>query len=98
MIVKVAHRSWSRGTPDPARRAARIAIGARDGLIYPGECWRLMMAYRRAVFLDKDGTIIENVPYNVDPERIRLNPGAEEGLRRLHRAGYPLFVVSNQAG
>jgi histidinol-phosphate phosphatase family protein len=56
------------------------------------------MAYRRAVFLDKDGTIIENLPYNVDPERIRLNPGAEEGLSRLHRAGYLLFVVSNQAG
>lgn len=56
------------------------------------------MAYRRAVFLDKDGTIIENVPYNVDPELIRLNPGAEEGLTRLHRAGYLLFVVSNQAG
>ena len=34
------------------------------------------MAYRRAVFLDKDGTIIENVPYNVDPELIRLDPGA----------------------
>jgi len=56
------------------------------------------MPYRRAVFLDKDGTIIENVPYNVDPERIQLSPGAEEGLRQLHRAGYPLFVVSNQAG
>ncbi len=50
------------------------------------------------MFLDKDGTIIENVPYNVDPERIRLNPGAEEGLRRLHEAGYLLIVVSNQAG
>lgn len=56
------------------------------------------MAYRRAVFLDKDGTIIENVPYNVDPDRIRLNPGVEEGLKRLHGAGYLLFVVSNQAG
>lgn len=56
------------------------------------------MAYRRAVFLDKDGTIIENVPYNVDPERICLNPGVEEGLKRLHAAGYQLIVVSNQAG
>jgi histidinol-phosphate phosphatase family protein len=50
------------------------------------------------VFLDKDGTIIENVPYNVDPALIRLAPGAEEGLARLHRAGYLLFVVSNQSG
>ena len=34
----------------------------------------------RAVFLDKDGTLVEDVPYNVDPERIRLAPGA--GLRQ----------------
>jgi len=56
------------------------------------------MARRRAVFLDKDGTIIENVPYNVDPDRIRLSPGADVGLKALHGAGYLLFVVSNQAG
>jgi D-glycero-D-manno-heptose 1,7-bisphosphate phosphatase len=56
------------------------------------------MAYRRAVFLDKDGTIIENLPYNVDPALIRLAPGAGEGLSQLHRAGYLLFVVSNQSG
>jgi D,D-heptose 1,7-bisphosphate phosphatase len=52
----------------------------------------------RAVFLDKDGTLIEDVPYNVDPARIRLTPGATEGLRVLHRAGYRLLVVSNQSG
>jgi D-glycero-D-manno-heptose 1,7-bisphosphate phosphatase len=51
-----------------------------------------------AVFLDKDGTLVEDVPYNVDPGRIRLAPGAAEGLRLLHRAGYRLFVVSNQPG
>jgi histidinol-phosphate phosphatase family protein len=51
-----------------------------------------------AVFLDKDGTLVEDVPYNVDPDRIRLMPGAAEGLQRLHAAGYPLVVVSNQSG
>ncbi len=51
-----------------------------------------------AVFLDKDGTLIEDVPYNVDPERIVLAPGAAEGSRQLHRAGYALIVVSNQSG
>src|SRR5919204_2436876 len=51
-----------------------------------------------AVFLDKDGTLVEDMPYNVDPGRIRLAPGAAEGLRLLHRAGYRLFVVSNQSG
>jgi histidinol-phosphate phosphatase family protein len=53
---------------------------------------------RAAVFLDKDGTLIVDVPYNVAPERIRLTPGAVEGLRALHAAGYALIVVSNQSG
>lgn len=53
---------------------------------------------KRAVFLDKDGTLIDNVPYNVDPARIRLAQGAGEALRMLADAGYRLFVVSNQSG
>jgi histidinol-phosphate phosphatase family protein len=53
---------------------------------------------RRVVFLDKDGTLVENVPYNVDPARIRLAAGAVEGLRALDAAGYELIVVSNQSG
>lgn len=52
----------------------------------------------RAVFLDKDGTLIEDIPYNVDPAKIRLVPDAGEGLRALHAAGYRLIVVSNQSG
>jgi histidinol-phosphate phosphatase family protein len=53
---------------------------------------------RRAVFLDKDGTLIEDIPYNVDPQKIRLAPGAVEGLTALHENGYALIVVSNQSG
>lgn len=53
---------------------------------------------RPAVFLDKDGTLIEDVPYNVDPARMKLSPGAREGLALLRAAGYPLVVISNQAG
>jgi histidinol-phosphate phosphatase family protein len=53
---------------------------------------------RRAVFLDKDGTLINDVPYNVDPDLVRLREGAGEALRRLAGAGYRLVVVSNQSG
>jgi len=53
---------------------------------------------RKAIFLDKDGTLIEDVPYNCDVRMIRLMPGASEGLRRLQVAGYALIVVSNQPG
>ena len=41
---------------------------------------------------------MEDVPYNVDPSRIRLGPGAAAGLSRLHAAGFLLIVVSNQSG
>jgi D-glycero-D-manno-heptose 1,7-bisphosphate phosphatase len=53
---------------------------------------------KRAVFLDKDGTLIKDVPYNVDPEQIRLTVGAGDGLQRLHQMGYALIVISNQSG
>lgn len=53
---------------------------------------------QRAVFLDKDGTLIEDVPYNVDPALITLTSGADTGLRSLHQAGYLLIVISNQSG
>ncbi len=51
-----------------------------------------------AVFLDKDGTLIEDVPYNVDHDFIRLMPRAADGLTRLQAAGYRLVVVTNQSG
>ncbi len=50
------------------------------------------------VFLDKDGTLVENIPYNVDPSRISLRPGAGPALSALHRAGWRLALVSNQSG
>jgi D-glycero-D-manno-heptose 1,7-bisphosphate phosphatase len=52
----------------------------------------------RAVFLDKDGTLIRNVPYNVDPKRVELTFGAAHALQRLASRGFRLFVVSNQPG
>lgn len=51
-----------------------------------------------AVFLDKDRTLVEDVPYNVDPARIRLMPRAGDALRLLAGCGYRLIVVSNQSG
>ncbi|HXD87561.1 MAG TPA: HAD family hydrolase [Urbifossiella sp.] len=50
------------------------------------------------VFLDKDGTLVENVPFNVDPARIALCGGAAEGLRALAARGFRFAVVSNQSG
>lgn len=52
----------------------------------------------RAIFLDKDGTLIEDIPYNVNPDLIRLTSGAVEGLKKLKTKGYLLIVISNQSG
>ena len=51
-----------------------------------------------AIFLDKDGTLLDDVPFNVDPSLMRLAPGAREALQLLGKLPYRLFVVSNQAG
>lgn len=53
---------------------------------------------RKAVFLDKDGTLVKDVPYNVDPEKIALEPYALDALKRLQDNGYNLILVSNQSG
>ena len=53
---------------------------------------------RRAVFIDKDGTLVENVPHNVDPARIVLAPGAREAVAAFAESGYRVVVVSNQPG
>ncbi|MDB5895925.1 MAG: D-glycero-D-manno-heptose 1,7-bisphosphate phosphatase [Rhodoferax sp.] len=52
----------------------------------------------RAVFVDKDGTLVEDVPYNVDPALLRFTPNAIDGLRLLVDAGYLIVVVTNQPG
>jgi D-glycero-D-manno-heptose 1,7-bisphosphate phosphatase len=51
-----------------------------------------------AVFLDKDGTLVPDQPYNADPRQITLLPGVASGLGRLSAAGYRLVVVTNQSG
>lgn len=56
------------------------------------------MERSKAIFLDKDGTLVDNVPYNVDPQHIMLAPHAGEALRLMQRMGYRLIVVSNQSG
>src|SRR5579864_7753836 len=53
---------------------------------------------KRAVFLDRDGTIIVDRGYIKDPNQIQPLPGAVESLRNLAREGWKLIVISNQSG
>src|SRR6266568_5997133 len=51
-----------------------------------------------AVFLDRDGTLIEERDYLHRPEDVVVLPGAGPALRRLQEARFQLFIVSNQSG
>ena len=51
-----------------------------------------------AVLFDRDGTLVKDVPYNGDPERVELVDGAREAVERVRAAGVPTAVVSNQSG
>jgi D-glycero-D-manno-heptose 1,7-bisphosphate phosphatase len=51
-----------------------------------------------ALFLDRDGVILEEAHYLSDPDQVRLMAGAAEALARVRRAGVPVVVVTNQSG
>ncbi len=55
---------------------------------------------RPAVFVDRDGTLLDDPPpgYLSDPARVSLFPGAPDAVHRLHGLGYLVVVVTNQAG
>ena len=53
---------------------------------------------KRAVFLDRDGVLIEEKNYLHDPVEVVVLPGAADALRRLHQSGFRLIIVTNQSG
>lgn len=57
-----------------------------------------MRVSEKAIFLDRDGTIIHDVGYPKDPKQVELFPGIIEALRSLMDFGYKLVVISNQSG
>lgn len=52
----------------------------------------------KAVFLDRDGTIVADPGFLHKPEHVKLLPGAAAGIRRLNASGYLVVVVTNQSG
>lgn len=57
-----------------------------------------MTTLRRAAFLDRDGTLIEDTSYLAKPEDIRIIPGAIDAVKRLNAAGVAVVIVTNQSG
>lgn len=52
----------------------------------------------KAIFIDKDGTLIKDVPYNVNPALIKLENDVGPALKVLQQEGFKLFIISNQSG
>src|SRR5881409_3387379 len=51
-----------------------------------------------AVFVDRDGTITQDVAYCSDPQKVKIFPGIPEALQRLKSNGFKLIIITNQSG
>ena len=58
-----------------------------------------MVAQRhKAIFVDKDGTLIQDIAYNINVDLIEIEPEVVDGLKLLQKEGFLLIVISNQPG
>ncbi|MEA2245456.1 MAG: hypothetical protein QOD24_5012, partial [Solirubrobacteraceae bacterium] len=104
--ASTASFAWQRISPGP-RTARELAVMALTSVLIPpaatlhhvrGRVRARSLTRPLAVLLDRDGTLVVDVPYNGDPERVAPVPGAEAAVQRLRRAGVKLAVISNQSG
>jgi histidinol-phosphate phosphatase family protein len=102
--LELAWRRIAPGPRDPREIATMLLTSA---LIPPAATvYRLAGEFRArrlarrpdAVLLDRDGTLVVDVPYNAEPDRVVAVAGARPALDRLRAAGIPLAVVTNQSG
>ena len=56
------------------------------------------MSGARAVFFDRDGTLMEEVEYCADPAKVRVYPGVPEAVRKIKEGGFRTFITTNQSG
>jgi histidinol-phosphate phosphatase family protein len=110
-LAGTAELAWARIAPGPRTWDEVVTMAATSVLLPPLATWHWLAGHaalprrRRqrpavpaAVLLDRDGTLIEDVPDNGDPARVVPRPGARRALRRLRAAGIPTAVISNQSG
>ena len=93
--------------PDVAKT---IATMTATSLVIPElACWHYLRGrvrarragpwpHVRAVLFDRDGTLIRDVPYNSDPDRVEPMPGAAAAVRAARRHGLAVAVTTNQSG
>jgi HAD superfamily hydrolase (TIGR01662 family) len=105
-----AELAWARIAPGP-RTAAEVATMVVTSVAIPPAAvahrlhgtWRHRHAHRwrgapDLVLFDRDGTLVHDVPYNADPDRVAPVDGARDSLNRLRAAGVRVGIVTNQSG
>jgi histidinol-phosphate phosphatase family protein len=109
-LAGTAELAWARIVPGPRTPREVLELAATSVAMPPAASfWWLAGLVRargaepwprpvEAVLLDRDGTLVVDVPYNKDPGRVEPVPGARAALDRLRAAGIPTAVVSNQSG
>ncbi|TDQ51541.1 HAD-IIIA family hydrolase [Actinorugispora endophytica] len=109
-LAGTAEFAWRRIAPGPRTPAEVADMVVTSALIPPLACWQRVRGELRsagplparppvrAVLFDRDGTLVEDVPYNGDPEKVRPVPAARAALDLARRAGLRVGVVSNQSG
>lgn len=104
--------AWKRIKPGPRTPDEVAAMVVTSAAIPPAATWHWLRGLWRAsrlagspgaglpkaVFVDRDGTLVRDVPYNGDPDLVEPMPGAQAALRRLREASIPVAVISNQSG
>ncbi|CAL9336131.1 Phosphoglycolate phosphatase [Nocardiopsis dassonvillei] len=107
--ARTAAFTLDRVRPGPRTPAEVADMAVTSALIPPAACLHRLrgeVLHRgarrrtalRAVLFDRDGTLVEDVPYNGDPERVRPRTGAARAVALASRAGLAVAVVSNQSG
>ena len=109
-LAMTAEHIWTRTAHGPRTRDEIIRMVATSTIIPPVAVWHRSCGWRRrraawqwpgpvrAVLFDRDGTLIQDVPYNTDPARVIPTTGAPQAVGRLRDAGISLGVVTNQSG
>jgi len=109
-LAGTAEFAWRRIAPGPRDAAEVRRMVLTSVAIPPAASWHSLRGWWRhrgarpwrglpeLVLLDRDGTLVEDVPYNGDPRAVRPVPGAREALDRLRREGVRLALVTNQSG
>jgi len=111
-LAGTAELTLARVLPGPRTPAEVATMAVTSALLPAAATWHWLTGWLRlprllgdtgprvprAVLFDRDGTLVVDVPYNGDPDRVAVMPGAREAVGRLRAAGVATAVVSNQSG